>query len=94
MVSFLAFFYSFSSSILNFLMSTIFFPNGIKNICLYHRMHTRNSSKCNTKVPKLEATVPMYGIIRHNDAKLATDLTDCEGPIDLSIGKRRTEDVE
>ncbi|XP_026727717.1 zinc finger protein Xfin-like [Trichoplusia ni] len=62
--------------------------------CRKYKMHTRNSSKCNTKVPKLEATVPMYGIIRHNDAKLVTDLTDCEGPIDLSIGKRRTEDVD
>lgn len=60
-------------------------------------MHTRNSSKYNNNMkvlPKTDSTapVPMYGIIRHNpDSKVTIDTSECEGPIDLSIGKRRTE---
>ncbi|KAJ8710318.1 hypothetical protein PYW07_009684 [Mythimna separata] len=82
-----------------------------EDACRKYKMHTRNSSKCNSlkSLPKPEITlpVPMYGIIRHNnsDAKMLLEpasipdtksmdpIGDCEGPIDLSIGKRRTEEI-
>ncbi|XP_049701752.2 zinc finger and SCAN domain-containing protein 5B isoform X1 [Helicoverpa armigera] len=64
--------------------------------CRKYKMHTRNSSKYNGNlkvVPKAEVQVPMYGIIRHNpESKAAADPDGCEGPIDLSIGKRRTDE--
>ncbi|XP_075985604.1 uncharacterized protein LOC142982805 [Anticarsia gemmatalis] len=64
--------------------------------CRKYKQHTKNSTKYKytSKLlpkPELPAPVPLYGVIRHNDARVTGD--DCEGPIDLSIGKRRTEDT-
>ncbi|CAB3249080.1 unnamed protein product [Arctia plantaginis] len=63
--------------------------------CRKYKLHTRNSTKFNNSAKallksELTAPVPMYGIIRHNDAKANIEPPSecCEGPIDLSIRKR------
>ncbi|XP_050552224.1 zinc finger protein 568 [Spodoptera frugiperda] len=67
--------------------------------CRKYKMHTRNSTKYNNTLKVVQKTVPaqvpMYGIIRHNpESKVGPEATAecCEGPIDLSIGKRRMEE--
>ncbi|XP_045762257.1 zinc finger protein 888-like [Maniola jurtina] len=60
--------------------------------CRKYRMHTRNHVNCDTsaEVP----AVPLYGFICHNwSAKANTAQPWEDGPIDLTIGKKTTDDL-